>query len=82
MLTEYIKDILHGLIIEIDFINGKYVITNHLDCHSCSSIQVIYENAYRLIELQITREMEVYIPRDQFVVTTKLINKPFNELEC
>jgi hypothetical protein len=79
MLVEYIKDILGFKDIEVKVINDKYVITQTLDCEGRQEIYDFYERTNNLVTKILYDKLDIYIPREMYIIEAKIINKPIPE---
>jgi hypothetical protein len=79
MLVEYIKDILGFKDIEVKVINDKYVITQTLDCEGRQEIYDFYERTNNLVTKILYDKLDIYIPREMYIIEAKIINEPIPE---
>ncbi len=79
MLTEYIKDVLGFKDLEVKLINDKYVITQILDCQGSQAIYDFYERTNNLVTKVLYNKLDMYIPREMYIIEAKIINEPIPE---
>jgi hypothetical protein len=79
MLTEYIKDILGFKDLEVKLIDDKYVITQIIDCQGSQAIYDFCERTNYLVTKILYDKLDIYIPREIYIIETKTINEPIPE---